>query len=141
MFYDARRATSRLTRLAQSLVSREGRRPCLHSFECEKVAARPRRLAKEETALGCIFVLIALLSSRLALALVWIFTPWVDRAFSTLVWPILGIIFLPWTTLLYVLFWNTGGRGVTGWEWIFVILAVLVDVSSDGASARRRAAS
>jgi len=89
---------------------------------------------------GCIFVLVALLSSRLALALVWIFTPWVDRAFSTLLWPILGIIFLPWTTLLYVVFWNTGGRGVTGWEWIFVILAVFVDLASHGASARRRAA-
>ena len=90
--------------------------------------------------MGCIFILFALVSSRLALALVWIFTPWVDRAFSTLIWPILGIIFLPWTTLLYVVFWNTNGRGVHGWEWIFVVLAVLVDVSSDGASARRRAA-
>jgi hypothetical protein len=96
--------------------------------------------AEEGTPLGCIFVLIALLSSRLALALVWIFTPWVDRAFSALIWPILGLIFLPWATLLYVLFWNTGGRGVAGWEWIFVILAVFVDVASHGASARRRAA-
>lgn len=90
--------------------------------------------------MGCIFVLIALLSSRLALALMWIFTPWVDRAFGPLIWPILGIIFLPLTTLLYVILWNTGGRGVTGWEWIFVILAVFVDVASHGASARRRAA-
>jgi hypothetical protein len=109
-------------------------------FECEKVAARPRWLEKEGTPLGCIFVLIALLSSRLALALMWIFTPWVDRAFGPLIWPILGIIFLPLTTLLYVILWNTGGRGVTGWEWIFVILAVFVDVASHGASARRRAA-
>jgi hypothetical protein len=90
--------------------------------------------------LGCIFVLIALVSSRLALGLVWIFTPWVDRAFGSVIWPILGIIFLPLTTLLYVIFWNTGGRGVTGWEWIFVILAALVDIGSHGASARRRAA-
>ena len=106
---------------------------------CESSPLVPRR-PKEGTPLGCIFVLVALLSSRLALALVWIFTPWVDRAFSAVIWPILGIIFLPWTTLLYVILWNTGGRGVTGWEWIFVILAVLVDVGSHGASGRRAAA-
>jgi len=89
---------------------------------------------------GCLFALIALVSSRLALALVWIFTPWVDRAFGPIIWPILGIIFLPWTTLMYVLLWNTNGRGVDGWEWIFVALAVLVDLTSHGDSARRRAA-
>jgi hypothetical protein len=85
-------------------------------------------------------VLIALFSSRLALALTWIFTPWVDRAFGSVIWPILGIIFLPWTTLLYVILWNTGGRGVTGWEWIFVILGFFADAASAGGSARRRAA-
>jgi hypothetical protein len=89
---------------------------------------------------GCIFILMALLSPRLAVALVWIFTPWVDRAFGPVIWPILGIIFLPWTTLFYVTLWNTGGRGVTGWEWIFVVFAVFADVASHGASARRRAA-
>jgi hypothetical protein len=93
--------------------------------------------------LGCIFVLIALLSPRLALALTWIFTPWVDRAFAHVVWPILGILFLPLTTLLYVILWNTGGRGVTGWEWIFVVLAFLGDVAAHGAraSAKRLRAS
>jgi hypothetical protein len=85
--------------------------------------------------LGCIFVLIALFSPRLAVALMWIFTPWVDRAFGPVIWPILGIVFLPLTTLLYVILWNTGGHGVTGWEWIFVILAFFGDVVAHGASA------
>jgi hypothetical protein len=88
--------------------------------------------------LGCLFVLIALLSPRLAVALMWIFTPWVDRAFGPVIWPILGVIFLPLTTLLYVILWNTGGRGVTGWEWIFVILAVFGDIASHGVSSRQR---
>jgi len=30
--------------------------------------------------MGCLFVLIAALSPRLAVVLMWIFTPWVDRA-------------------------------------------------------------
>ena len=88
--------------------------------------------------MGCLVVLIALFSPRLALALTWIFTPWVDRAFGPIIWPILGIIFLPLTTLLYVILWNTGSRGVTGWEWIVVILAFFGDVAAHSVSAARR---
>jgi hypothetical protein len=44
--------------------------------------------------------------------------------------------------LRYVISWNTGGRGVTGWEWIFVILAFFGDAASwgGGAFGRRRRA-
>src|SRR5262249_4899421 len=31
------------------------------------------------------------------------FTDYVQRSFTTWVWPLLGLIFLPWTTLLYIL--------------------------------------
>ena len=88
--------------------------------------------------MGCLVVLIALVSPRLALVLTWIFTPWVDRAFGPIIWPILGLIFLPLTTLLYVILWNTGGRGVTGWEWIFVVIAFFGDLVAHGASEARR---
>lgn len=88
--------------------------------------------------MGCLLILIAALSPRLAVLLMWIFTPWVDRAFGPIIWPILGIIFFPLTTLLYVILWNTGGRGVTGWEWFLVVLAVLGDLAAHAASANRR---
>jgi hypothetical protein len=84
--------------------------------------------------MGCLFLLIAALSPRLALILMWIFTPWVDRATGAFIWPLLGLVFLPITTMLYVILWNTGGYGVDGWEWIFVILAVFADLASYGAS-------
>ena len=63
----------------------------------------------------------------------------VDRAFSAWLWPLLGLLLFPLTTLLYVILWNTGGHGVTGWEWIFVLLAFLGDLASYGDGARRRA--
>jgi hypothetical protein len=85
--------------------------------------------------LGCLVVLVALLSPRLALALTWIFTPWVDRAFGPIIWPILGILFVPLATLVYVILWNTGGRGVHSWEWILVIFALLGDAASWGGGA------
>jgi hypothetical protein len=84
--------------------------------------------------MGCLFLLIAALSPRLALILTWIFTPWVDRATGAFIWPFLGLIFLPITTLLYVILWNTGGYGVEGWEWIVVILGVFSDLAAYGGS-------
>jgi hypothetical protein len=93
--------------------------------------------------MGCLFLLIAALSPRLAVVLMWIFTPWVDRAFGPIIWPILGVLFLPITTLVYVILWNTNGRGVNGWwEWLFVALAVFADLASYGGGGygRRRAA-
>jgi hypothetical protein len=84
--------------------------------------------------MGCLFVLIAVLSPRLALILTWIFTPWVDRATEAFIWPLLGLVFFPLTTLTYVILWNTSGYGVDGWEWILVILAVFADLGSYGAS-------
>ena len=88
--------------------------------------------------MGCLFALIALLSPRFAVVLMWIFTPWVDRAFGPAIWPILGVIFLPLTTLLYVILWNTNGRGVDGWEWILVIVGVFADLASYGGGAYGR---
>jgi hypothetical protein len=62
----------------------------------------------------------------------WILTPWVDRATSGFIWPLLGLVFLPVTTLLYVILWNTSGYGVDGWEWILVGLGVFADLVSYG---------
>lgn len=56
-----------------------------------------------------------------------------------MIWPILGIIFLPLTTVLDVILWNTGGRG-TGWERVFIVLASLGDVVAHSASASQHAA-
>jgi CDP-diglyceride synthetase len=89
--------------------------------------------------MGCLLVLVAAISPRLALVLVWIFTNLVDRAFEGFLLPLLGLVFLPFTTLIYVLAYSPL-TGVSGWGWFFVILAVLVDLGSygGGAYSRRR---
>ena len=55
---------------------------------------------------GCVFALGAAFFPRLGVLALWLFTPLVNRAFDTIIVPILGIIFLPFTTLVYVLVWN-----------------------------------
>lgn len=84
---------------------------------------------------GCLFAIGAAFFPRLALLFVWLFTPLVSRAFhSVFIWPFLGLIFLPFTTLIYVLVYNPV-VGVTGWGWFLVVLGFLLDISSYGGSA------
>jgi len=81
----------------------------------------------------CIFASLVLLGPRIVGALWWLFRPvlW-QSAFSHWIWPLLGLVFLPWTTLMWVLVY-TGG--VTGIEWLFIAMAVFADIASYAGSA------
>jgi hypothetical protein len=86
---------------------------------------------------GCLLALLSGLFPRVGLIAVWIFTNEVDQAYDTFVLPLLGLIFLPLTTLVYALAWSPIG-GVEGIEWFWVVLAFLFDVGALGAGARAR---
>jgi len=80
--------------------------------------------------MGCCLVAALLaIGPRFALFLTWIFTSLVDRAFNGFLLPLLGLIFLPWTTLFYVLAYAPVD-GVTGIGWFFVVLGFFFDLSS-----------
>jgi len=72
---------------------------------------------------------MALLGPRFALAFSWIFGNKVDAVFNSWIWPLLGLIFIPWTTLFYVIAWSAIG-GVNGAWWIFVALGVALDIGT-----------
>ena len=87
--------------------------------------------------MGCLFALFAGIFPRLALFIVWVARPkMVEAAFDTWIWPLLGIIFLPFATLIYVILWRTGG--LTGSDWIWVVLAGILDISHWGGSWTQR---
>ena len=89
--------------------------------------------------MGCLLALLALISPRLVLFLLWIFSNVLSRAFDSWIVPLLGFFLLPWTTLTYAAFWDWGsGHHVTGFEWFFVVLAFLIDVGSYGFGQRMR---
>ena len=54
----------------------------------------------------CAFLLAFGLGPRIAFLFIWIFGDRVGAAFSTWAWPLLGFLFVPWTTLMYVLAWG-----------------------------------
>jgi hypothetical protein len=90
---------------------------------------------------GCLLALLALISPRLVLFLLAIFSNVLSHAFGSWLIPLIGFFILPWTTLTYAAFWDWGsGHHVVGYEWIFVALALFIDVASWGGGRRARAA-
>lgn len=68
--------------------------------------------------------------ARLALLVLWVTTPLVSRVFSgNWVWPLLGLIFLPITSLVYIMVHTLNG-GVSGWAWAWVVAAVFADFAA-----------
>ena len=84
----------------------------------------------------CFVALLALLSPRLALFALWLFSNLLDRAYDGFLVPLLGFFLLPWTTLAYAVMWAAGSNQVDGFEWFIVVLAFLVDISSWSQSGR-----
>jgi hypothetical protein len=67
---------------------------------------------------------------RLLFVLLWVFTTLVDRAFTGFLLPFLAMLFLPFTSLFYVLAYNPIAQGLTGGSWLWVLLGFLIDISS-----------
>jgi hypothetical protein len=82
---------------------------------------------------GC----LALATPRLAIVLVVIFSDFIGRAYATTLWPLLGFLFMPLTTLAYAWAINSTGS-VQGIQLVVVVVAVLFDLGLVGAGARSR---
>jgi hypothetical protein len=90
----------------------------------------------------CLLFAILFLGPRFGLIVYWIGWParW-DLAFDTWVWPFLGFLIAPWTTLAWVL---CAPGGIEGFDYFLIGMAILVDVltvAGNGGSYRRRATS
>src|SRR2546430_10287851 len=85
----------------------------------------------------CVFVLLAFLGPRLVIFLLWILTNYLSRAFDTFLWPLLGFLFLPWTTIAYAIAQNELG-GLGGLGLVVVVLGFLADIGGIGGRGRPR---
>jgi hypothetical protein len=99
------------------------------SFACDRIH---RGQFEGDRSIGCLLVLLSAFAPRLVVLFVWIARPtYVDTVFSTFIWPLLGLIFLPFTTLMW-LFLGAPPGGIQGLEWLWIVLAVLLDLSHYG---------
>ena len=90
----------------------------------------------------CLLLILALLGPRIFAPIWWLLQParW-EAAFRNFagdlwwIWAVLGIIFLPWTTIMYVL---VAPEGVVGWEWVLLGVTVVADIVSYGGGIGRK---
>ncbi len=76
----------------------------------------------------CVIAFLLLLGPRAGIIVWWLLDParW-GAAFETIVWPVIGFVFVPWTTLMYVLVLP---NGIDGLDWLWLGLAFLIDLMS-----------
>lgn len=88
----------------------------------------------------CLLALLAVFFPRIVIVLVFVFSRYLQSAYETLLWPVLGFIFMPFTTLAYAFAVNSTNGNVNGMYLAVVVIAVLMDLGSwsGGATARRR---
>ena len=89
--------------------------------------------------MACFAALLALISPRLALFCVFLFSNLLSRSFDSWLVPLLGFFLLPWTTLGFAVMWSAGTNEVTGAEWFFVVLGFLADLAAYGGGRWSRA--
>jgi len=76
----------------------------------------------------CLFTAIVLVGPRLGIV-IWGFAQparW-ELTFDTFVWPLLGFVLVPWTTLMYVV---VAPGGVNGLDWLWIGMAFVTDIAS-----------
>ena len=95
----------------------------------------------------CAFIGLVVLGPRIMGVFWWLFRPaiWAG-AFNSWaggslwwIWPVLGLIFLPWLTLMYVILAAFDPvTGINGWDWLWLGLALVADIASYSGSYYKR---
>jgi hypothetical protein len=76
-----------------------------------------------------LLALLALLTPRVMIVVLWLFTGWFDGLFSSLLWPIVGFIFLPTTLLWFTAVQHWFGGVWSVWPIVGLVIALAIDVS------------
>jgi hypothetical protein len=89
--------------------------------------------------MGCLFAIVALATPRLVLFLVWLLSDYLNTAFESGWWGLLGFLFLPTTTIAYAVAQNgftAPGGGVEATGILVIVLGVAADLGLLGGSGR-----
>jgi hypothetical protein len=85
----------------------------------------------------CLLAILAFFTPRLVIALVFLFSSFFSRAYEGALWPLLGFVFMPFTTLAYAAAINWHGS-VQGTAFFVVLIAALMDLGVVGGGYKGR---
>jgi hypothetical protein len=79
---------------------------------------------------GCLTGIVTSFS-RIMLLMFWFARPVImGSMFGSFLIPCIGFLFLPFTTLLYVLLQSSAPGGIAGLDWLWLALAAMLDLTS-----------
>ena len=88
--------------------------------------------------MGCLFAILGAIFPRFMIVVIYFFTNWFDSVFDSMLWPVLGFFFAPFTLLWYmVVMMYLGGD----WDAIAIIgmvIAVAADFGGTDSARRKR---
>ena len=76
-----------------------------------------------------LLAILALLTPRITIVVLWLFTPWFDGLFTSSLWPILGFLVLPTSLLWYTVVLHWFGGVWSLWAVGGLAIALIIDVS------------
>jgi hypothetical protein len=82
--------------------------------------------------MACLLALFALMTPRVVVVLLWLFSHWFTGIFTTPLWPILGFFFLPTTLLWYTAVQHWFNGQWTLWPIVGLVFALMIDISPAG---------
>jgi uncharacterized oligopeptide transporter (OPT) family protein len=85
----------------------------------------------------CLLLIVVLAFPRVVLALMFLLSNYLERAYHGLIIPVLGFLFLPLTTIVYAWLVNSH-LPIQGVNALILILAALIDVGGVGGGAWHR---
>ena len=86
----------------------------------------------------CLVALLAVAFPRVAIVLLWLFSNFFTGVYHGLIVPVIGFLFLPLTLIVYTYLAKTSGGHLTTTQFVFIFIAVVVDLGLVGGSYRRK---
>jgi hypothetical protein len=88
--------------------------------------------------MACLIVLVAMFAPRVTLFFIFLLTNWFSQAYETVLWPLLGFILMPFTTLAYMAAMLNNDHQLSGLWIVLMVVAVIADLTTHGGSASSR---
>jgi hypothetical protein len=86
----------------------------------------------------CLLALLAIAFPRVAIVLLWLFSNFFTGVYQGIIIPVIGFLLLPLTLIVYTYLVKTSGGHLTTTQFVFIFIAVVLDLGLVGGGTFRR---
>jgi len=87
--------------------------------------------------MSCLLILLGLGAPRIVIIAILLSTDWMNKAYETTIWPLLGWFLLPCTTLVYMMARLNCPEEISSGYIVLMVIAIMADLSCNGSAANQ----